>query len=120
MPKTEGGLGLFDLKARNRSFIGKQLWNIHLKTDSVWIRWIHHFYLRSGIVWSVQTHSSSSPLWKVILSVRDLLSQHCGDSEVNISLMSQWSFVAGPFLHHAYNFFRPIGSVVSWNRVVWE
>jgi len=23
MPKTEGGLGLFDLKARNRSFIGK-------------------------------------------------------------------------------------------------
>ena len=25
LPKTEGGLGLFDLKARNQSFIGKQL-----------------------------------------------------------------------------------------------
>jgi len=120
LPKTEGGLGLFDLKARNQSFIGKQLWNIHLKTDSVWICWIHHFYLRSGTVWSVQAHSSSSPLWKAIISVRNLISQHCGDSEASISLMSQWSSAAGPFLRHAYNFFRPIGSIVSWNQVVWE
>jgi hypothetical protein len=34
LPKAEGGLGLFDLKARNQSFLTKQLWNIHLKTDS--------------------------------------------------------------------------------------
>jgi hypothetical protein len=50
MPKAEGGLGLFDLKARNRSFLAKQLWNIHLKTDSVWIRWVHHFYLSSDTI----------------------------------------------------------------------
>lgn len=37
LPKKEGGSGLFDLKARNRSFIIKQLCNIHLKTDSIWI-----------------------------------------------------------------------------------
>jgi hypothetical protein len=86
----------------------------------VWICWIHHFYLRSGTVWSVQAHSSSSPLWKAIISVRNLISQHCGDSEASISLMSQWSSAAGPFLRHAYNFFRPIGSIVSWNQVVWE
>jgi hypothetical protein len=34
--------------------------------------------------------------------------------------MSRWSSAAGPFLRHAYNFFRPVGSVVSWNQVVWE
>jgi len=50
MPKAEGGLGLFDLRARNRSFLGKKLWNIHLKTDSVWIRWVHHFYLSSNTI----------------------------------------------------------------------
>jgi hypothetical protein len=86
----------------------------------VWICWIHHFYLRSGTVWSVQAHSSSSPLWKAIISVRNLIYQHCGDSEASISLMSQWSSAAGQFLRHAYNFFRPIGSIVSWNQVVWE
>jgi hypothetical protein len=78
------------------------------------------FYLRSGTVWSVQAHSSSSPLWKAIISVRDLISQHCEDSEASISLMSRWSSVAGPFLRHTYNFFRPVGFVVPWNQVVWE
>ena len=106
MPKAEGGLGLFDLCAHNRSFLGKQLWHIHLKTDSVWIRWIHHFYLSSGTIWTVQARPSSSPLWKAIVSVRDLIFQHCGDSEVeSISLMNRWSTAAGPFLAHAYDFF---------------
>ena len=62
MPKAEGGLGLFYLKARNISFFAKQLWNIHLKTDFVWIRWVHHFYLSSGTIWTVTAHHSSSPL----------------------------------------------------------
>ena len=96
MSKTKGGLGLFDLKARNQSFIGKQLWNIHLKTDSVWIHWIHHYYLRDSNVWLVQAHPSSSPLWKAIISVRDIISQHCGDSNESISLMCRWSSAAGP------------------------
>ena len=35
MPKKEEGLGLFDIKARKKSFLAKQLWNIHLKSDSI-------------------------------------------------------------------------------------
>jgi hypothetical protein len=58
--KKEEGLGLFDLKAR---FLAKQLWNIYLKTDSIWIKWVHHFYLQQNTIWSVIAHhSSSSPL----------------------------------------------------------
>jgi len=34
--------------------------------------------------------------------------------------MSNWSASAGPFLAHAYDFFRPVGSTVSWSQVVWE
>jgi hypothetical protein len=30
-------LGLFDIKARNRSFLAKQFWNVHSKSDSLWI-----------------------------------------------------------------------------------
>ena len=120
MPKTKGGLGLFDLRARNRSFLGKQLWNVHFKTDSVWIRWIHHFYLSSGTIWTVQAHHSTSLLWKAIISVRDLILQHCGDSESSITLMSSWSTGAGSFMSHAYDFFRPVGSTISRVRVIWE
>ena len=35
LPKCEGGLGLLDLKARNKSFLSKNLWNIHLQIDSL-------------------------------------------------------------------------------------
>jgi hypothetical protein len=66
-------------------------------------------------------HHSSSPLWKAITTVRDVISQHCGGSEVEcVSLMRAWSNTAGPFLAHAYDFFRPVGSIVPWDRVVWE
>jgi hypothetical protein len=116
----QGVLGLFDLQACNRSFLGKQLWNIHVKMDSVWIRWIHHFYLNSGTIWSVHAYHSSSPLWKVIISIRDLLLQLCGDSESSITLLSSWFTGAGFFLSHAYDFFKPVSSTVSWGWVVWE
>ena len=72
LPKAEEGLGLFDLRACNRSFLAKQLWNIHLKTYSGWIRWVHHFYLSSDTIWTAQAHQHSSPLWKSIISVRDM------------------------------------------------
>ena len=34
--------------------------------------------------------------------------------------VSSWSTSAGPFLAHAYQFFRPVGATISWHRVVWE
>jgi len=71
LPKAEGGLGLFDIKTRNRSFLAKQLWNIHLKYDYVRIRWVHHFHLRNGTIWTTSAHHSSSPLWKSIIFIKD-------------------------------------------------
>jgi hypothetical protein len=85
--KVEGGLGLFDLKARNRSFLAKQLWNLHLKMDSVWIRWVRHFYLSHEDIWNAQPNQHSSPLWKFILSVRDFFSLHCGSLRETIQLV---------------------------------
>jgi hypothetical protein len=35
MPRSERGLGLLDIKARNKSFIAKHMWNIHLKIGSL-------------------------------------------------------------------------------------
>jgi hypothetical protein len=120
LPKAEGGLRLFDIKARNMSFLAKQLWNIHLKSDSVWIRWVHHFYLRNEIIWTASAHHSSSPLWKSIIFLRDYTIQHYGSQYGSIALMSGWNSGMDKFMSHAYNFFRPSGSPVSWERVVWE
>jgi hypothetical protein len=71
LPKKERGLGLFDIKARKKSFLTKQLWNIHLKSDSVWIQWIHHYYLSNVSIWDGVSPRTSSPLWKAIISLKE-------------------------------------------------
>jgi hypothetical protein len=53
LPKKERGLDFFDIKARNKSFLAKQLGNIYLKSDSVLIQWIHHYYLPNVSIWDV-------------------------------------------------------------------
>jgi len=71
LAKKEGGLGLFDIKTRNKSFLAKQLWNIHLKSDSVWIQWIHHYYLPNVSISDAVSQRTYSPLWKAIISLKD-------------------------------------------------
>jgi hypothetical protein len=88
--------------------------------DLVWIRWVHHFYLSHDDIWTAQPNQHSSPLWKSILSIRDLLSLRSGSPRESIQLMTSWSTSTGPFLAHAYQFFRQVGAAISWNRVVWE
>jgi hypothetical protein len=68
LPKNEGGLGIHDIKARNDSFFAKHLWNIHLKADSLWIRWVDHFYISRASIWSLEAKKTDSPLWKSIFS----------------------------------------------------
>jgi len=120
LPKSEGGLGLFDIRARNNSFLAKQLWNIHLKTDSIWIQWVHHFYLHTQSIWDSTAHPCSSPLWKSILSFRDNLVDKGGSRSQALSLLESWSSSVGPFTAHAYDFLRFRSTPVFWKRVVWE
>ncbi|XP_012853654.1 PREDICTED: uncharacterized protein LOC105973179 [Erythranthe guttata] len=50
-PKADGGLGLRCFRTWNRSLLGKDLWDIHLKKDSLWIQWVNEFYLKGTAVW---------------------------------------------------------------------
>ncbi|KAI5681853.1 hypothetical protein M9H77_03081 [Catharanthus roseus] len=45
-----GGLGLRDTRSWNDSLLTKTLWNVPAKKDSLWCRWIHHVYVKSGSI----------------------------------------------------------------------
>ena len=115
LPKHEGGLGLVDIKARNISYLAELLWNNHLKTDSLWIQWVHHFYLRNQSVWNAGFKKSSSPLWKSILFLKDQLVQECGGHSQVISLMQNWQNKANSYTANAFEHLRPKGTPVSWS-----
>lgn len=90
----------------------KHLWNIHLKTDSLWIKWIHHFYLSSLLIWDVQAKKASSPLWKTLVSLKDQLVQDCGSSSSIVTTMTSWSAGTGCFSANAYDHFRVKGRMI--------
>ena len=120
LPKNEGGLGVLDIQACNNSFLAKQLWSIHLKQDSIWLRWLHHFYLHTHSIWNAQSQKTSSPLWKSIITLKNKLVVAYGGHSQVIDLMIDWDRREGGFTSNAYASLRPQGSAVPWEKIVWE
>ncbi|GAB2293415.1 hypothetical protein Dimus_038265 [Dionaea muscipula] len=47
------------------------VWDIAMKKDRLWIRWIHEFYLNVNSIWSVGRLRRGSWAWNSLLKVRD-------------------------------------------------
>lgn len=45
-PKNVGGLGFQNLEIWNRAECMKHIWDVDKKKDNLWLRWVHHIYLR--------------------------------------------------------------------------
>ncbi|XP_057958496.1 uncharacterized protein LOC131151259 [Malania oleifera] len=115
LPKTEGGLGVFDLNIWNIALLSKALWNIHSKKDSVWTKWIHHMYLTDSSIWSISAAKNDSPLFKKLLTIRDQLVVNCGGIDAAVDMLSKWENRA----KLSYEFWRAKGHKVPWTREVW-
>jgi len=102
LPKHEGGLGLLDIQVRNNCYIAKHLWNIHLKQDFIWIRWIHHFYLNTHSIWNAHAQKTSSSLWKSIILFKNQLVELYGGHQQVIDLMAGWEQYGDGFTSNAY------------------
>ena len=69
--KTAGGVGIRDPGIWGQALLSKHLWEVQQKQDSLWIRWLHGYYLRGKDFWTCRANSQSSFLWKSLLEVRD-------------------------------------------------
>lgn len=45
-PKRSGGLNFYDLGRWNKVCLMKILWNLCRKNDSLWVRWVHSYYIK--------------------------------------------------------------------------
>lgn len=46
MPNLAGGLNLTYLKLWNKEVITKICWDLKTKKDTLWIKWIHEYYIK--------------------------------------------------------------------------
>ncbi|KAK9671860.1 hypothetical protein RND81_12G059300 [Saponaria officinalis] len=71
--KKAGGLGLKWLNSWNIMTLGKLVWWIAIGADSLWVKWVHHIYLR-GQEWAdYKPRQNCSWSWRRICKGKDLL-----------------------------------------------
>jgi hypothetical protein len=103
-PKAHGGLGLISLIEWNRANLAKLLWNINSKADSLWIKWIHSYYIKNDSILTMPLRPSCSWILKAIIHQREALTQIQG-----------WQQMQGKTItKKVYTFLRIDYPMVDW------
>ncbi|GKC69158.1 RNA-directed DNA polymerase, eukaryota, reverse transcriptase zinc-binding domain protein [Tanacetum coccineum] len=75
-PKDQGGLGLKDLGVWNEVLMTKHLWNVAVKKNTLWVKWIYMEKLKDKSIWEANSDTNCTVGWKNILSLRDKIRKH--------------------------------------------
>ncbi|GJV03626.1 zinc knuckle CX2CX4HX4C containing protein [Tanacetum coccineum] len=60
--KAHSGIGLKYLSVWNKALLVKHIWNIAIKKDTLWVKWVGTVKLKEGSIWVVQKEDVDSPL----------------------------------------------------------
>ncbi|GAB2272395.1 hypothetical protein Dimus_038974 [Dionaea muscipula] len=109
-PKYEGGLGLLCLRTWNVALLSSHLWDFHKKKDTLWVKWVSHFYMGGESVWVRRPKRDISPLMKKIGGIRDEIVKSAGSANPS-HLLDAWQINGKFHTSRAYDFFdkREIG-----------
>jgi hypothetical protein len=69
-PKDQGGLGIEDLKLKNRSLLSKWLFKL-INEEGVWQELLHNKYLKDKTLSQISAKPTDSPFWKGLMGVKD-------------------------------------------------
>lgn len=73
LPKNVGGLNFKYRVDWNIATVLKMLWNIHMKVDKLWIRWINVYYLKGKSIMHWKPNRNTSWMIKETIMTRDLI-----------------------------------------------
>ncbi|KAI5663885.1 hypothetical protein M9H77_23208 [Catharanthus roseus] len=118
--KQQGGLGLRESKKWNDALLSKALWNVHNKKNTLWCRWIQHYYIKDSTIWEILPKKDFPPLVKCLLDSRYVIFQAEGTVGAAMDRVSDW--VKGDIFQTAaaYTYFSPARPKQSWAKIVWN
>ncbi|GFZ12259.1 hypothetical protein Acr_23g0006440 [Actinidia rufa] len=94
--------------------------NIHAKSDTLWVKWIHQNYLQDSNIWDYSGNKQESKLMKQLLVIRDKIRAMEGSTHAAISRLEQWAIDGKFSSKSAYEFFRPRKIKLTWPKLVWQ
>ncbi|XP_062099719.1 uncharacterized protein LOC133805553 [Humulus lupulus] len=69
--KNSGGLGFKNSRDWNIAALGKYIWAVAEKKDDLWVKWVHHVYIKQVDWWNYIAPASSSWYWKKVVEVKE-------------------------------------------------
>ncbi|CAK8530499.1 unnamed protein product [Lathyrus sativus] len=110
-PHVQSGLNVMNLEMWNSMFVIKLLWNIYAKSDDLWVRWLHAYYLRHEDILTRMVKGSDSGIFKAILIQRDNL----------MTIQSTWDAMLQLGKFHGgkvYQSLLPLTPNVPWAKLI--
>lgn len=68
-PKSKGGMNIIDLECRNTVTLMKLMWDLSLKTDFLWVKWMHMYFIKGQGMMNMELNTISSWIFKGIMKV---------------------------------------------------
>ncbi|GKV34604.1 hypothetical protein SLEP1_g42967 [Rubroshorea leprosula] len=100
-PKQEGGLGIKSLVQWNKACILRFIWMLFTKAGSIWVAWVHAYFLKGKSFWSVKIPNDASWGWRKLLKLRPqakkLMLHSLGDGEDTFLWLDHWH-PSGPLI----------------------
>ncbi|XP_062101003.1 uncharacterized protein LOC133806927 [Humulus lupulus] len=107
----KGGLGFRKLHDWNMAAMGKYVWAIAKKKDSLFVKWINSVYLMNHNWWDYKCPMDCSWYWKCLVAVKDSFRLK----------ISQDSFLSQEYtIKWGLDLLFPQESRVSWRKFVWD
>ncbi|XP_010682464.1 uncharacterized protein LOC104897301 [Beta vulgaris subsp. vulgaris] len=111
-PKGEGGLGLRRITLWNVAALGRYVWAIEAKKDSLWLRWINAVYIKGAEWWSYVPTQDSSWYWKRICEVKEQMKMiYTAQQLTNMQKFS---------IQECYKKLTGENEKVNWSKFVWN
>ncbi|XP_016470273.1 uncharacterized protein LOC107792565 [Nicotiana tabacum] len=75
-PKKYGGLNIKGCRNWNIAVVGKLLWQLAIKKDVLWVKWVHGIYMKQERdIWNHNPRIDSSLYWRKLNSLKEVMTQ---------------------------------------------
>ncbi|XP_021724320.1 uncharacterized protein LOC110691690 [Chenopodium quinoa] len=109
--KEVGGLSIRNCSLWNKAALGKYVWKIAKKEDSLWVRWVHSVYLKDQNWWTYKPKATAGWAWKKLCKIKDEM--HSGFVE------KDW--LQNPYsISEVYDWLQGSSPRVDWNTWIWN
>lgn len=86
--------------------------------NSLWIKWVHAYYLKGRNVWTWNCRSNDHPLFKNLAKIKDVILERNGSQDVASNLLTSWASNGSQSTAMAYHWLRGKEKGKAWMTLI--